>query len=954
MPASTHPHLPLVQVQQGKRRKKKRGLPGPPAGDLTKAILASPTAMNQHSLGLRNGVQRALGRQQVNSQNYPDLPTGIPFFLRVDPAAIDDSKWEAEGIELLAELDDGLIISFSQDTNLQELLAKIDALGRGDVKKMASVWEIIEADERQRRTLMCGAGLTDRLNQVGQADEISITIVIGTSGIRGGDIEAHDEGQDSHGYRRAGRRKKRIQQWRAIARERIQQLMAFVSSNQGRFLHEPDHPFLNDWAEIETQLPPATADLLAKELPAAYKISASSAHGNQPRRWKIRFPLPDLPPFPGGNPPRSEAGRARERELQRQAMEQRDEIVLRASNEVQRQLRVAGIRHDYDAWDFTEPDVSEPEPPQEICCVVILSKQGIEALLKAYPHLVYVEEVPPLICDAGDGVGSEALPDPIPGPPHEDAPTVGIIDSGIQEDHPLIKDAVLTTVSRSFLPGDADVADRVQPSGHGTLVAGAVLYPHPDHCLAQPDGRHPCWLLNLRVLSDDGYLHPGLCSTVATWATVHYGRRFGARIFNQSISADSPFDPQGHMDPWAAMIDLLSATEDVLMVVPTGNLPPGHIQQLLAAGHTYPAYLIQNAHRLASPAGAMHALVVGSLSYREWQSPPWQHIAGPNLPSAFARSGPGWFDEVKPDVVAFGGDFASDASNNVGHNHPLGPLLPHSTLYGRAAVSRSMSGSSFAAPQVAGIAAAIEASNPSLTAQTIRALIASSARWPAWAENDAMRHAEAIRLLGYGIPDQSRAIANDEHRVTMVSAPGIAVGVDQVHVYAVPVPAILRRSGVRVRIDVTLAYAGIPRMRRRHHRQYQHLYAEWRAAHQQEDLTDFSQRMDAESAGEPPNNAGSPLPWRIRPQRNHGIQGVRGSGGSLHKDWCVLDGRLLPEELGLTVIGRQGWERDLEVWIPEILAGKFQKFLPDVGGCRVLVLVQVVGRPSGGDLGDSV
>jgi hypothetical protein len=53
-----------------------------------------------------------------------------------------------------------------------------------------------------------------------------------------------------------------------------------------------------------------------------------------------------------------------------------------------------------------------------------------------------------------------------------------MIDSGIQENHPLLANAIDHNYSRSWVPSEIDLtADLVSNGGHGTRVAGAILYP---------------------------------------------------------------------------------------------------------------------------------------------------------------------------------------------------------------------------------------------------------------------------------------------------------------------------------------------------------------------------------------------------------------------------------------------------------------------------------------------
>ena len=61
--------------------------------------------------------------------------------------------------------------------------------------------------------------------------------------------------------------------------------------------------------------------------------------------------------------------------------------------------------------------------------------------------------------------------------PSLNAPKVCVIDSGIQERHPKLQVAIDSAHSTSWIPGDENTSDYVRGGGHGTRVAGAILYP---------------------------------------------------------------------------------------------------------------------------------------------------------------------------------------------------------------------------------------------------------------------------------------------------------------------------------------------------------------------------------------------------------------------------------------------------------------------------------------------
>ena len=107
---------------------------------------------------------------------------------------------------------------------------------------------------------------------------------------------------------------------------------------------------------------------------------------------------------------------------------------------------------------------------------ITISGKGLKDLVQTYQYLYEVKldskyslehEYVPL----NDDYELEVIA------PDNNASKVCVIDSGIQENHRLIEPAVDTVNSRSYVDGDATTADYVRQSGHGTKVAGAVLYP---------------------------------------------------------------------------------------------------------------------------------------------------------------------------------------------------------------------------------------------------------------------------------------------------------------------------------------------------------------------------------------------------------------------------------------------------------------------------------------------
>ena len=117
--------------------------------------------------------------------------------------------------------------------------------------------------------------------------------------------------------------------------------------------------------------------------------------------------------------------------------------------------------------------------PDSIEVRVRMSGKGFRDLIENYRHLFEVT-IPPdvrYLPGSSETEGEEGDLNILP--PSDDAPKVCVIDSGIQEEHRWLEPAIDKPSSLCFLPEcePNDMADYFSPRGHGTRVAGAILYP---------------------------------------------------------------------------------------------------------------------------------------------------------------------------------------------------------------------------------------------------------------------------------------------------------------------------------------------------------------------------------------------------------------------------------------------------------------------------------------------
>ncbi len=590
-----------------------------------------------------------------------------------------------------------------------------------------------------------------------------------------------------------------------------------------------------------------------------------------------------------------------------------------------------------------------------------ITGKGLKDFVLNYPYIFEVVEPEDIaLPQAAVAQAVQAGPDVAPVAPDHAAPAVCVIDSGIQEGHNLLQPGIDQDTSHCFLPATpvTAVADEVAPGGHGTRVAGAVLY--GEDVPTAGTLQLLFWVQNARVLNAQNTMPVELFPPEALRMVVERyndGPR-QTRIFNHSINARG-YCRTRYMSSWAAEIDQLCNERDVLVVQSVGNLPLQGVAPFLGiadhlgAGRDYPRYLDENSVRVANPGQSLQALTVGSIAYDAAEAGEWRTFARhASAPSAFSRTGPGIWNVIKPEVVEYGGD-AVRTNNDPpdiqggGRIAAACPNLVRSTLHSPGpAADRDDAGTSFAAPKVARIAAQVQRVLPAEPALLYRALVVQSANWPEWAENILGRlrnpqpnlaqaekqellaaASSALRCLGYGIPDEARATANTDHRTTLITSGEAEVRAGECHIYQVPIPSELRQQADEfdIRIDVTLSYVAQPRRTRRNLRRYLSTWVDWKTSNLGEGLNDFRVRAMKDVTNDDEPLPGSSLPWTLHEKRQWGvIRDFKRNSGTVQKDWAVIRSNGLPDHFCIAVVGHQGWSHDPDSAARYVLAVTFE------------------------------
>ncbi|TKC02934.1 S8 family peptidase [Pedobacter frigoris] len=514
-------------------------------------------------------------------------------------------------------------------------------------------------------------------------------------------------------------------------------------------------------------------------------------------------------------------------------------------------------------------------------------------------------------------------------PPSGDSPNLCIIDSGIQQDHLLLEPAILSDRSMNFVPNETSVADHVSNGGHGTKVAGAVLYgaviPRTGTVQA------PFFLTNMRVLDANKAMSSLLFEPELMHNIVDHNPDIS--IFNLSINSHMPCRVR-HMSQWASAIDMISHEDKKMFVVSTGNIydmgthinRPG-IKEHLAAGRQYPNYLLEPSSRIADPAQSIFAITVGSVCLDEFEDLDRVSFGKKDYPSSFSRSGMGMWGAIKPEVVEYGGDWIREkAGTNLSMLPVTSPELVKTGLHG---VGRGDIGTSFSTPKVTHILGQLQKLFPTESVLFYKALLIQSARLPEIVWHD--QQARHLRHMGYGIPSLDRAIDNTPYRITFTETGKIAP--KKAKIFSVKVPDEMRKQGEAydILIEVSLCYTAEPRRTRKNLRSYLSAWLSWDSSKLGQSTNAFHadvlKEMDEnfwDQDTEEPEDPHS-IKWTIWSNSKWGkIKDIRRQASANQKDWVVLKSFNLPAELSFAVIGHKGWENDLNKEIPYAFVVSFE------------------------------
>ncbi len=392
---------------------------------------------------------------------------------------------------------------------------------------------------------------------------------------------------------------------------------------------------------------------------------------------------------------------------------------------------------------------------------------------------------------------------------------IAILDSGVTNTHPLIKDFLPDARCHSVTLYANNASDL---HNHGTGLASLVLYGDlTDAIYQQKHVEVYSDLSSVKMIPgvNEPQNDPEMYAAVTEDAIVT-GRNDGAEILCSAVTSKEA-SKEGIPSSTSAAIDQTIYNDgacDSLMFISAGNI-------FHTGGVDYPDYLHNNP--ISDPAQTWNAITVGAFTqkvsiqddrYRDFTA-----IAPSDGISPFSRTSTQWGKFlIKPEILMEGGNGVL-SGNSIDAADDLSLVCADAKPLMRKFTS--INATSAATAMAARLAGKIKQTNPNLSPLSIRALLVHSANWTdkmleLFTENGELNKKALLHSCGYGVPDESKAIASRDSYVTFIAEDTIqpfvkgagALKFGHMNLYELPWPkeTLIQMGEIDVTLKITLSY----------------------------------------------------------------------------------------------------------------------------------------------------
>jgi Subtilase family len=403
--------------------------------------------------------------------------------------------------------------------------------------------------------------------------------------------------------------------------------------------------------------------------------------------------------------------------------------------------------------------------------------------------------------------------------------SVCLLDTGVNRTHPLLIDLIPERNLDSVNP-NWTAADTRTPFGHGTPMAGLILYGDLSEVFSNTHRvqiyHH---LESVKLINDNAPHEPDLYGVV-TQEAISRGEIIHPdfkRIVCLAVTAPDTIH-RGRPTSWSAALDqtLFGSSDEpnnkLLVVVSSGNTA-------LEERINYP--ISNEDSTIQDPAQSYNAITVGAYTLKDtidlMQFPNSTPLANRGDMSPCNTTSMGWWHKwcKKPDIVMEGGNMALQ------NGSAIDPESLSLLSISRGGVGRSLltsfSDTSASTALASKFAAELYTAYPSFQPETIRALIIHSADWTLQMLNNRninrLNPQEKERLfsrVGYGVPnlDKAKYSANNslsmivERSLTPFRLDGSTIKTNKFHLFDLPWPeeVLFQLSETIVKFKITLSY----------------------------------------------------------------------------------------------------------------------------------------------------
>lgn len=546
----------------------------------------------------------------------------------------------------------------------------------------------------------------------------------------------------------------------------------------------------------------------------------------------------------------TQKGRPRHQDLVEGISHIRHAVLEALWSDADDELPVGGVQTWWEVWFRSGPRVGDIRPllsdiaPQLGLIIsrdhikfpdrtVVLIQSTREQLAQSVDLLNLIAEIrkpkdhPGLITDMSQEEQSEWVDDLLTRiiTPEEGIPAVCLLDSGINNGHPLLQIAVndedVHTVDPSW-----GTADNVRYDGHGTKMAGIALYGDLLEIMSS-SGPIPIThiLESVKILPPSGDNEPHLYGSITAEAIARVEVQAPDRLRSICLPVTSlDARDRGRPSSWSAALDNLSDNNGGgrLIFVSAGNVFP--MQRI----SDYPAK--NQTSDIEDPGQAWNALTIGAYTEKDQldntEYPDYSLVAEPGELSPSSTTSLTWDrinSPLKPDIVLEGGNMAADSYGEIDNHVDSLQLLttnwrPHEFLL------TTTHQTSAATALAARMGAIILSDYPNFWPETVRGLLVHSAEWTGQLRqqceplNSRSAWENLLRFCGYGIPSLNRALYSASNSLTLIAQEVLQpfdrdveqsrIVTRDMHLHSIPWPTeTLRDLGeTPVEMRVTLSY----------------------------------------------------------------------------------------------------------------------------------------------------